>query len=447
MNMRLDFEWHDAPGVADEVLKATWARLEIRVNDQVATEVVDDRSNSRRTGIYGSLFPLAEWVVEHWWNLLNEPAVVPAFVGGRDAAPWMLDWVQRHNLLAAREGGALPDLTMVRDGDEMVINWEPDPTCNQPCRVRFIGRGMQRLSLASFKDSLAVFVNAVVARLNDSRLRDVDTERLRESWAAIGQSEIDERPLCQSLATLGLDPYDPDESTESIIEAIERMDGIDSVLRDDLLQGTRVSELISDLDWIQESVERIASKGAVEMHAFGLPPDWKTTAHETGYRLARATRAKLLEDPGHGVIDNLKDLLVSSLGWTETVRISAPSATKTHLDALVGLSPDDGRPVVVLPSKKAEASERFRLARAAFFSVSGALFDGPRLVTGASTRYQRASRAFAAELLCPAKALSEEVFGSISCEQADVIAKRFKVSSLVVKHQMENHRLGLVEEP
>ena len=135
--MRLDFEWHDAPGVQDEVLKATWARLEIHVKDQVASEALDLRSSSRRTGIYGSLFPLAEWVVEQWWHLLNEPSITSTVVGGREAAPWMHDWVRRHNLLTAREGGALPDLTMVRDGDEMVIKWEPDPACDQPCRIRF----------------------------------------------------------------------------------------------------------------------------------------------------------------------------------------------------------------------------------------------------------------------------------------------------------------------
>ena len=34
--------------------------------------------------------------------------------------PKLRQWVQRHNLLAAREGGALPDLTFFRDEHDIV---------------------------------------------------------------------------------------------------------------------------------------------------------------------------------------------------------------------------------------------------------------------------------------------------------------------------------------
>ena len=61
--MKLDIEWLDAPGVRDRVLAATWARFSFRVGDVVLTEVVDNRSKSRRTGVFGSVFPLAKWIV------------------------------------------------------------------------------------------------------------------------------------------------------------------------------------------------------------------------------------------------------------------------------------------------------------------------------------------------------------------------------------------------
>ena len=103
--MRFEFEWQPAPGVRDDVLAATWARLSLSVGDLYASEAIDLRSDSRRTGIYGSLFPLVEWLVEHWWHLLHEPSPRFPMPGGRAAPPLMRSWVQRHNLLAARDGG------------------------------------------------------------------------------------------------------------------------------------------------------------------------------------------------------------------------------------------------------------------------------------------------------------------------------------------------------
>jgi len=80
----LDFhvEWHDAPGVKDRVLARTWARLEIQLNgtgshQRWLTLCVRAKSDSVHRGVCGSVFPLAEWVVENWWLLLHEPLSSP----------------------------------------------------------------------------------------------------------------------------------------------------------------------------------------------------------------------------------------------------------------------------------------------------------------------------------------------------------------------------------
>ena len=72
----LDFvvEWHDAPGVKDAVLAKTWARLEIHISDyqlplHFLTQCIRSKVNSVHRGVYSSVFPLAEWVVENWWFL------------------------------------------------------------------------------------------------------------------------------------------------------------------------------------------------------------------------------------------------------------------------------------------------------------------------------------------------------------------------------------------
>jgi len=79
----LDFvvEWHDAPGVKDAVLAKTWARLEIHISDYQSpphflTQCIRSKVNSVHRGVYSSVFPLAEWVVENWWFLLFEPITI-----------------------------------------------------------------------------------------------------------------------------------------------------------------------------------------------------------------------------------------------------------------------------------------------------------------------------------------------------------------------------------
>jgi hypothetical protein len=132
--LEIRLEWLEAPGVKDAVLAKTWGRLEIHVSDsrmtlRCLTTCVHSKANSVQRGVYGSVFPLAEWIVENWWSLLFEPVRVPEYSGGREGGtkPRLRQWVQRHNLLAAREGGSLPDLTFYSDDNEVVACWFPDP--------------------------------------------------------------------------------------------------------------------------------------------------------------------------------------------------------------------------------------------------------------------------------------------------------------------------------
>jgi hypothetical protein len=62
-----------------------------------------------RFGIYVPLFPVAEWMVSNWFFLWDE---------WRSDAPR-----DRHNLLTAREGFALPDLTFRPTESHMELTW------------------------------------------------------------------------------------------------------------------------------------------------------------------------------------------------------------------------------------------------------------------------------------------------------------------------------------
>jgi Zn-dependent peptidase ImmA (M78 family) len=63
------------------------------------------------------------------------------------------------------------------------------------------------------------------------------------------------------------------------------------------------------------------------------------------------------------------------------------------------------------------------------------------LVTGAYTDRQKMERAFAAELLAPAKGIAERLGGTpdvVLLEDLEEVAQYFRVSPMVVEHQVEN---------
>jgi hypothetical protein len=64
-------EWLDAPGVSTPELESTWARYEIWIDDRCVTQVEESDGTFRRS-VYGSLYPLAEWIAANWWVLGND---------------------------------------------------------------------------------------------------------------------------------------------------------------------------------------------------------------------------------------------------------------------------------------------------------------------------------------------------------------------------------------
>jgi hypothetical protein len=438
--MQFEIEWEDAPGVRDRVLAATWGRLSMRVEGSWVTELLDLRSSSRRTAVYGSLFPLAEWIVENWWNLLYEPCPTSPVVSARAARAWMRPVVQRHGLLSARDGGALPDLSIWSDGAESILHWDPDPPSTKAARVRFVGQGHVRLPANSVQVGLTSVVNLVLGRLEALGLQDdEDALRLRTAWSAVGDSAAGEPETCRRLALLGLNPYDPDEATEEMIAAVDCAGAVlPAVLADDLLEGTRPAELLADLAWVEGGVREFGTGGPPRLAPMGR------TAHEAGYAAAREAR-RLLGLDAQSPVGDLPAALVTRLGWSEEVERELHGAASSRLDAVVGWSPTTHEPLSIVPSTRSDAATRFRLARAAYLVLSGAATAAPRLLSAAATRPQRASRAFAAELLVPATALAERVRGAVSEALVEEVAEEYRVSPLLVKHQIENHRLGTIE--
>lgn len=439
-SVSFDFEWQDAPGVRDELLAATWARLSLKAGDSYVSEAIDLGSQSHRTGIYGSLFPVAEWIVEHWWHLLYEPAPQTPLPSGRSGVEAIRGWVQRHNLLAAREGGALPDLTIARDGKDVLLRWVADPASRAPRRLRFVGQDDAHVSCSELENTMGRLVEAVLSRLRELLGENEDVVRLAEGWHAIRAADASEAELCRFLAILGVDPYDPDEATDALAQTVERgIEALEGDLRADFFEGSEPGSLIEDLSWVEGALGVLRGVNGSN----GIPtiaPETAPSAHEVGYLASRRVRAELLRLAADEPIQDLESVLVDRLGWARDC--SRIRKGDVQLDGMVGLDSESSSPVLLTAGKRSPVAERFRLARAAYFPVMASLGSSARLLSKSVTFEQRAARAFAAELLAPAAFLAKRVAGRMSFEDVEEIAADLTVSPQVVRHQVENHGLG-----
>src|SRR5713101_4285320 len=196
-------EWLEAPGVSTPELAATWARYEIWSNNRCVTQVEAADGTFRRS-VYGSLYPLAEWVASNWWVLTSN--IRPSAV---DTRYWTWPnvrthpWLRQHNLRGAGDGMAWPDLTVVTEGAVTRIVWVPD--ADRPLGpVRFASSGDALDRAEEVVEGLASIVYHVLERLAEERLPKT---RLAEEWDAVSRADDEEREFYRTVARLGLDPY------------------------------------------------------------------------------------------------------------------------------------------------------------------------------------------------------------------------------------------------
>ena len=432
-------EWQGAPSVRDPVLARTWCRLAIEADGYLVTHAIDQRAQSLRGGVYGSAFPLCRWIVENWWFLHHEACRFPRRYGSRDLSRNAANraWVQRHSLLAAREGGALPDLMLFRDGEAIVARWLRDGADTAHPFLHFASEGQVRMGVEDATRGLARFVELVLGRV--AELDAPEVEDLREDWSAISTATEDERELCIWSACLGIDPYDPDELTARREEVLRTsIPKLEVELRSDLLDVATADGLSADVEWLDEARAVALRVGDLAGPTPSLPQPQGQTAHETGYECARVLR-QYLPMPNGGAVGDMCEVM-QRLGWAQTPSLTTESMPASLLGAVLERS-ERGAAVVAAPVDESIERGRFRLARSLFLHHFAGR-PGRRLLTAAHTWDQRASRAFAAEFLVPAAALSGRIGTSVSFCELDELADEYRVSPLVIEHQIENHRLG-----
>lgn len=439
-------DWQKAPGVKHPVLSHTWCRLTIHAGGHLVSRVYDRRTKGSRIGVYGAAFPLCAWMVENYWFLISEAYRWAARYGSRDLArnPSDRAWVQRHSLLAAREGGALPDLTIYRDGDMVMAHWLKDGGDNTNENIRFGGEGWVRLSPRDARESIGEFVKTVLDRVSD--MDDDEVVQLREDWAEIQNLTEAEQEVFEWAARLGIDARFDDDLTSDDEEYLKtQMPRLGKGVADDLLNSSAICHLRKDVSWIQEAhtvANNVVVNGNSRVIRNAPPFEKKQTAHETGHAHALAFR-EATSTPN--VIRDMQDV-VRDLGWAEKPFALTNSSPGSVIRGVLEYT--NGQvPVVVTHSESEDTpAGRFLLARSLYMqNCTGS--GVPRLVTDSHTWDQRASRSFAAEILAPAQALDTRInTRKVSPMHANHLAEEFGVSTELILHQIDNYNIATLEK-
>ena len=443
MSVRFSFEWEAAPGVKDPLLAATWARLEIRIAGHCPTRLLDHAAKSEREAVWGSLWPLAEWVVQNWWFVFSEERKSAVLSARETTTPAEKGWMRRHNLMAAQSAGALPDMIWARSGPKMMAAWSRDREARATRGLTFLSEGYEELPLESVQRAFHGFVRAVLARTET--LHDPVVDGLRADWEAIDSTSDGDLAVCTRAARAGIDPFDSQALSPGVATLL-RSPGVREPLLDDLLDAVSPEDDLHPTE-IEDAIRQL--KASVEAAAFELPHKApllppglisNPKPFEDGYRSARWVRSEVLKIAED--VPVAETLLRTGMPFQ--LNEAQPSTLGPQsLRGLVGWQGDSK--ALLLPSITSKASaSRFLRARGLYGLLSGRCHEAPQALSRAQSRGQAAGRAFAAELLAPAEALGARFKGLTSWNEINEAAAAFGVSPLVIEHQLLNHGIARV---
>ena len=441
---QFDFEWIGTHDSGDPLESRTWARLAWRLGQSTPTRAFDRRARSVRENIYVPLYPLGSWIVAHWWSLLYEPWPMDGPIPGpeADVGEDVQAWLQRHCLRVANRGFASPYACIFSRGRDIAAIGRPDPRGRYTqLPVEFTEDFEGSMDRETARMELASLVEGVLCKLDGSN--DERVAALHADWQAICAASPDEAEFCRAAGRLGLDPYDLDDWPDGVREWFERSPPgrLDSGLNIDLLESPDPASVkASQCDALGRITRALAL--AESSHAFG-PVTRDDSAFSSGYSLAQWVRARMGVTPSEPIKD-LREATEAACGRALEVD-QAHALPDGHLLSVVGWRAGSV-PIVATGRTRAgrESALRFLWSRGLYMALRETA-SGPRLVTDAKTWDQRASRAFAAELLAPREHVREqysEVETRAGRDEADAsLAELYNVSPMVIRHQVENVRL------
>jgi hypothetical protein len=424
----------DQPAATDPVERSTWCSLRIRVGERYASRIWDRANQIERTSLYVPAFPVVAWLVQNWWSLFNELCSWEAVPNhGIDTA--QRRWLKRHCLRSADSSLMLPALNLFHDGHALRAEWHSDRQGSMPNMPgEFVDGGAEWLDSSGTQDWLAQFINQVldrVAEVDDARVHEI-----RDHWRAIQGADGEEQAFCAIAGRMGIDPYDRSEMTDELAQFLEQtVTRSEEPLVRDLTELARPDSIVQQWSWIS-SVGEDLDLGSIPVDLSFKLPARESMAPQFGYGLARLVRDAAAVSPELplAVVESIAhDVLGRRLRIEDRNHIPGQG-----IRAIVGQSGRDGDIVAAGPQPLRLDSQRFMNARSLYYALV-TTGESRRLVTDAFSWDQKASRAFAAELIAPQRALLARVSGSrADSAQVESLSREFNASTIVIEKQLEN---------
>jgi hypothetical protein len=421
------------PAAKDPLEHQTWCSLRIQVGNRFVSRLWDKSLEDERDALDVPAFAIAEWLIKNWWSVFNELCPGNSVPKHPLVDVAWRSWARRHCLRSADSSLFLPKLYIYTDGHNLVAESHSDRPGSLPNMPgEFLYDGTDFIDPVATEVALA---NFVIHTLN--RVGGIDGERAARAagqWHAIQNADVEETEFCTLAGRMGLDPYDPEEMSDHLASFFEfvLMHADDPLVRD-LTEAAKPESAVAQWQWVKDAAQALRLGPRSIDLPFELPAPSVFPA-DYGYELARRVRASAgVED---SPVPSVEEIASAALKRTFQV-MDRNHIPGQEIKAIVGQT-DSGRLVAAGPEHAVVHSRRFMHARSLFHAVA-TIERSQRLVTGAYSVDQKASRAFAAEFLAPQRALLNRLTKSYADPNSvEILSNEFQVSAYVIQRQLEN---------
>ncbi|MGC9562165.1 ImmA/IrrE family metallo-endopeptidase [Brachymonas sp. M4Q-1] len=424
-SIKTDWAWLES-GSPEE--RAGFAAIDITAYGTCLTEGHDRLLQSVRRAPFLSAYHLAEWLAWNWWRLRWEP--------------WKasMEWRLSHEMTSIGSGYIWPHISVLSDGTDVTLCARPTPE-RQRTPYRYISDAVSVIPGTDFETEVDLFIETVLRRLKDCGVARTNLETV---WQSVLEERQDAALYWRRKieALLGEDPGEMDVNLLQHLLDESRQIGTSAIeeIAANRVEGQAVPDVGALLAHVRRvgTVARSGGRAHVDVckvrEADAQKTDvQKTPAWKIGADAAHALRAHLQLDPDRPVSNQV---LTDCYGVP--VSILDARADVPPMDLSLSFAETQGQDRVLLRSRW-ETGRRFELARLLGDSVVYVTREPMRPATRSSTYRQKVQRAFAAELLCPFRAVDDMLGADCSMENQQDVAHHFGVSALTVRSLLVSH--------
>lgn len=417
------------PGSYDDPAEgATAAEVTVGVGMQFLSSIQDPDTGEVTFGTRLPAVVLAQGVARNWWRLLYEPQ----HVFERRQEP-DLRFEARHRLDSFTPGYVFPPIGIWSGGETVMVGtFQADRRFHNKSFLLPPRYSPWSVARGPAQEALGAFITSVLEQLHPEMPAHAD---LKSEWDRILHSthDAEEHAWCTNAGRLGLDPYSGDTPDLSRLSA-----GMPEQLFADVCEAGNPRDINRTCDWVRSITARFRSIPPISIKAFGGPP--YRNLNEPG-RVNGRDGATMLRDRLNLPLDPIRALKIIFDGADQ-----APEYRVTEMEAgeVEGIGKrTDQREVKTAVAARSARQQRFRMCRTVFLAWRAG-GESEFAATPADTWRQQASRAFAAELLAPAKLL-EQRYGKTGLNKTAVerLATEWLCPPQIIVHQAKNHGIAV----